>query len=38
VPEHPELGMEAVLRIAVEDAPALIVVDDRGNDLYEGLE
>ena len=32
------LGMEAVWRIEVEDFPAFIVVDDKGNDFYEGLE
>ena len=34
--EYPELGMEAVWRIAVEDFPAFIVVDDKGHDFYEG--
>ena len=33
--EFPELGMEAVWRIEVEDFPAFIVVDDKGNDFYE---
>jgi len=32
--EYPELGMEAVWRIEVEDFPAFIVVDDKGNDIY----
>jgi fumarate hydratase class I len=32
--EYPELGMEAVWKIEVEDFPAFIVVDDKGNDLY----
>jgi fumarate hydratase class I len=36
--EYPELGMEAVWRIEVEDFPAFVVVDDKGNDFYEGLE
>jgi len=36
--EYPELGMEAVWRIEVEDFPAFIIVDDKGNDFYEGLE
>jgi fumarate hydratase, class I len=36
--EYPELGMEAVWRIEVEDFPAFIVVDDKGNDFYDGLE
>ncbi len=35
--EYPELGMEAVWRIEVENFPAFIVVDDKGNDFYEGL-
>ncbi len=34
----PEFGMEAIWRIEVEDFPAFIVVDDKGNDFYEGLE
>jgi len=32
--EYPELGMEAVWKIDVEDFPAFIVVDDKGNDFY----
>jgi fumarate hydratase class I len=32
--EYPELGMEAVCRIEVEDFPAFIVVDDKGNDFF----
>ncbi|MCP3856171.1 MAG: fumarate hydratase [Actinomycetia bacterium] len=32
--EYEELGMEAVWRIEVEDFPAFIVVDDKGNDFY----
>jgi fumarate hydratase, class I len=32
--EFPELGMEAVWRIEVENFPAFIVVDDKGNDFY----
>ncbi len=35
--EYPELGMEAVWRIEVEDFPAFIVVDDKGNDFFEAL-
>jgi fumarate hydratase class I len=34
VVEYPELGMEAVWRIAVENFPAFIVVDDKGNDFF----
>jgi fumarate hydratase class I len=36
--EYPELGMEAVWRIEVENFPAFIVIDDKGNDFYDGLE
>jgi fumarate hydratase class I len=32
--EYPELGMEAVWKIEVEDFPAFIVVDDKGNDFF----
>ena len=35
--EYPELGMEAVWKIEVKDFPAFIVVDDKGNDFFEGL-
>ncbi len=35
--EYPELGMEAVWRIEVEDFPAFIVVDDKGNDFYRDV-
>ena len=35
--EYPELGMEAVWRIEVENFPAFIVVDDKGNDFFVGL-
>ncbi|MDP3714069.1 MAG: fumarate hydratase [Mycobacteriales bacterium] len=34
--EYPELGMEAVWRIEVEDFPAFVVVDDKGNDFFTG--
>src|SRR4051812_29753556 len=33
--EYPELGMEAVWRIEVEDFPAFVVVDDKGNDFFQ---
>lgn len=33
--EYPELGMEAVWRIEVENFPAFIVVDDKGNDFFQ---
>jgi fumarate hydratase class I len=35
--EYPELGMEAVWKIEVEDFPAFIVVDDKGNDFFGRL-
>lgn len=35
--EYPELGMEAVWKIEVEDFPAFIVIDDKGNDFFAGL-
>jgi fumarate hydratase class I len=33
--EYPELGMEAIWKIEVEDFPAFILVDDKGNDFFE---
>jgi fumarate hydratase class I len=33
--EYPELGMEAVWRIEVEDFPAFVIVDDKGNDFFD---
>jgi fumarate hydratase class I len=35
--EYPELGMEAIFLITVKDFPAFIVVDDKGNDFFNGL-
>ena len=35
--EYPELGTEAVWKIEIEDFPAFIVVDDKGNDFYAQL-
>jgi fumarate hydratase class I len=35
--EYPELGMEAVYRIEVEDFPAFILVDDKGNDFFKQI-
>jgi fumarate hydratase, class I len=35
--EYPELGMEAIWKIEVEDFPAFIVVDDKGNDFFKVL-
>lgn len=37
VVEYEELGMEAVFRIEVEDFPAFIVVDDKGNDFFDEI-
>ncbi len=37
VEEYAELGMEAVWRIDVVDFPAFIVVDDKGNDFFAGI-
>ena len=33
--EYPELGMEAIWKIEVEDFPAFIVIDDKGNDFFQ---
>ena len=35
--EFEELGMEAVYMITVKDFPAFIIVDDKGNDFFDGL-
>ena len=35
--EYPELGMEAVWKIEVENFPAFIIVDDKGNDFFESV-
>ena len=32
--EFPELGMEAIWKIEVENFPAFIIIDDKGNDFY----
>lgn len=37
VVDFPELGMEAVWKIRVEDFPAFILVDDKGNDFFKQL-
>ena len=37
VHEYPELGMEAVWKIEVEDFPAFILVDSKGNDFFRQL-
>ena len=33
--EFPELGMEAIWKIEVEDFPAFVIVDDKGNDFFK---
>ena len=35
--EYPELGMEAVWKIEVENFPAFVIVDDKGNDFFSAL-
>ena len=35
--DFPELGMEAVWKIEVENFPAFILVDDKGNDFFKQL-
>ena len=35
--EYPELGMEAIWQIEVEDFPAFILVDDKGNDFFQQI-
>jgi fumarate hydratase class I len=35
--EYPELGMEAIYKLEVADFPAVILVDDKGNDFYQQL-
>jgi fumarate hydratase class I len=37
VQEYAELGMEAIWKIEVEDFPAFIVIDDKGNDFFKEL-
>lgn len=37
VVDFPELGMEAVRKIRVENFPAFIIVDDKGNDFFQQL-
>ena len=35
VVEYQELGMEAIWKIDVQDFPAFILIDDKGNDFFE---
>ncbi|MCQ0940965.1 fumarate hydratase C-terminal domain-containing protein, partial [Klebsiella pneumoniae] len=35
---YPELGMEAIWKIEVEDFPAFILVDDKGNDFFQQIQ
>ncbi|WP_424627329.1 fumarate hydratase [Bradyrhizobium sp. SYSU BS000235] len=37
VVEYPELGMEAIWRIEVENFPAFVIMDDKGNDFFKEL-
>lgn len=37
VVEFPELGMEAIWKIEVEDFPAFILIDDKGNDFFQSV-
>ena len=37
IQEYEELGMEAIWRIEVENFPAFIIVDDKGNDFFQQL-
>ena len=36
--EYPELGMEAIWKLEVEDFPAFILVDDKGNDFFKQIK
>jgi fumarate hydratase, class I len=36
--DYPELGMEAIWQIDVENFPAFIIVDDKGNDFFANLQ
>ena len=35
--EYPELGMEAIYKVEVENFPAFILIDDKGNDFYKQI-
>ncbi len=35
---YPELGMEAIYKIEVENFPAFILVDDKGNDFFQQIQ
>lgn len=35
--DYPELGMEAVFRVKIEEFPAFIVINDKGEDFYSGI-
>ncbi len=35
--EYPELGMEAIWKIEVENVPAFVITDDKGNDFFADL-
>ncbi|MCK8299321.1 fumarate hydratase C-terminal domain-containing protein, partial [Erwinia amylovora] len=35
---YPELGMEAIWKIEVDNFPAFILVDDKGNDFFQRIQ
>ena len=35
--DYEDLGMEAVRKITVKNLPAFVVIDNQGNDFYDGL-
>lgn len=35
---YPELGMEAIWKIEVENFPAFLLVDDKGNDFFKQIK
>ena len=37
VVDYPELGMEAIYKITVKNFPAIMLVDDKGNDFFQNL-
>jgi fumarate hydratase, class I len=37
VMEYPESGMEAIWKIEVEDLPAFVLVNDKGNDCFRQI-
>ena len=37
VVEYPELGMEAIWKIEVEDFPAFVIINAKGEDFFQGI-